>query len=381
MELGLPKASSKLAPIQGQRLQSLDGIRGVAIGLVLLFHGFVPGFRGGWIGVDIFFVLSGFLITTVLLQEYDRNGSISFAEFYKRRSLRLAPALFLMSALFILYAAVAMPNFSARLRETLEAILYATNWSEAFKFKTAKYVGHTWSLGIEEDFYLVWPAILLALIFLLAKKPRWYLAAAVASLALLVALWRAGLSLEGARPPRLYNGFDTRSDSVFIGCALAFVVSRVGFLWPIGLAGLLAMFIFPKWNSPFMFMGGYTILALSAALLVAGAARPDTWCSRVLSFAPLVVIGQISYGLYLFHYPIYTMVSEQIGRSPWYLNTIGLSLSVALALLSYYYLERPCMALRHKELSLRWTVGLAVLGPISVGLGAIYITYWLLARN
>jgi peptidoglycan/LPS O-acetylase OafA/YrhL len=122
-------------------------------------------------------------------------------------------------------------------------------------------------------------------------------------------------------------------------------------------------------------------LALSAALLIAGAARPGTWCSRVLSFAPLVAIGQISYGLYLFHYPIYALVSEQIDHSPWYLNTIGLSLTVALALLSYYYLERPCMALRHRELGLKWTIFLAVLGPISVGLGAIYITYWLIATN
>ena len=176
-------------------MQSLDGIRGIAIGLVLLFHGAIPGFRGGWIGVDIFFVLSGFLITTVLLQEYDRNGSISFAEFYKRRSLRLAPALFLMSALFILYAAFAMPNFSARLQETLETLLYASNWSQAFKFKTAKYVGHTWSLGIEEDFYLVWPAVLLALLFFLPKKPRWYLVAAVASLAAV-----GGTMARGASP-------------------------------------------------------------------------------------------------------------------------------------------------------------------------------------
>lgn len=355
------------------RIASLDGLRGVAIILVLLFHGNVPGFRNGWIGVDIFFVLSGFLITSILVAEFERDGSICFREFYKRRSLRLAPALFLLSALFLIYAMIMLPHLPARLRETKEALLYASNWAQAFRFKDARYLGHTWSLGVEEDFYLLWPAILLLLFALFRHLPRWIIPICIAGLVLIAVAWRAELIFAGVRPPRVYNGFDTRCDSVFIGCGLAFLHRGIGVAWPLGLVGVLGFLSFGQWNSHPMLLWGYTVLALSSAALIAGACQPNSVCNRMLSYAPLVAIGEISYGLYLYHYPIYELITEKTGRNPWYLNTVGLLLTVCLALLSYKFVERPCLAIRHQSLRAPLNWCLALLGPVSVFLGAVYI--------
>jgi peptidoglycan/LPS O-acetylase OafA/YrhL len=358
-------------------IASLDGIRGISISIVLLSHAAVPGFHeAGGIGVDIFFVLSGYLIITVLIREYEKTGSISLTEFYRRRSLRLFPALLLMSILFFSYAAIFLPDFSARLRETVEALLYVSNWSRAFEFGTSSFLGHTWSLGIEEQFYVLWPVVLVCLLGLSRGRARAFSVAL--ALAAAAALWRMGLALHGASVMRLYNGFDTRCDCVLIGCALAFVVARLAPLWPIGAIGILITLVTYELNCFLPLMAGYTANAIFAALLIAGATKKDTYVSWVLSLSPLVMIGRISYGLYLFHFPIYLVIAQQFRLGGWDLDAVALALTAAISILSYQYVERPCMQIRHSSAWAPTTRWLAYLGPSCLGLGILYVIYNLL---
>lgn len=351
------------------RIPSFDGLRGISILLILLLHGRLAGAENGYIGVDIFFVLSGYLITALLAKEHDDTQSISLIKFYQRRTLRLFPALVLMCVLFLAYSAVFLPDFSARLRETAQAFMYITNWSRALGLGDSKYLGHTWSLGIEEQFYLLWPILFIVL----SQLPRGRTLAFFAALALAgaAALWRARLGIQGASAMRLYNGFDTRSDAIFIGCALALVPWRLTDWWPVGVAVLVATFILLPWDDQILLFGGYTVVAIAAAFVIGGAAQTDTAISRGLSFAPLVAIGRVSYGLYLFHFPIYVAVAQKFGWNPWYLNTVGLGLASLVAVLSFRYLERPSLDAR--DVVTRRASYLAFAGPACLFAGLIYI--------
>jgi len=344
----------------------------------LFSHANVPGLvQAGGIGVDIFFVLSGYLITTILLREYERDGSVSLTNFYKRRSLRLLPALLLMCILFIVYAAIFFDDLRRHLREVAETLLYVTNWSRAFNLGTSHFLGHTWSLGIEEQFYLLWPIVLLGLL----RLERGYVIALYAALAIAAAsaVWRFGLAWHGAGIDRLYNGFDTRCDSVLLGCALAFVASRVASLWPLGVIGLAAVIVGYHFDYYLPFATTYTLIDILAALMIAGATRPETVLSHALSFSPLVAIGKISYGLYLFHYPIFLVAHHLPGSQGPLSNAIAIAATGIIAILSYFYVERWCLQIRNIPLPYA-TRALACLGPISVTFGVIYIAYCLMDR-
>lgn len=344
--------------------------------LVLFFHGQAPGFGYGYIGVDIFFVLSGYLITTILVREYELTKSISFINFYRRRTLRLLPALALMSVLFIAYSAMFLPRFEERLRETFEALTYVSNWARALQLGHTPYLGHTWSLGVEEQFYLAWPMVLFATLHLRdGQRIAPWVALGIAAAA---SLWRISLALHGVNAQYLLNGFDTRCDSVLIGSALAFFAPHVRFFWPIGVIGLLIPLLFFRWDNSVMLMGGYTAVAASAAVVIAGAVQSDGVLYKLLSVAPLVAIGRISYGLYLYHFPIYEIGINQFGWGPLYLNTLALGLTIALAIASYRFLERPCLKFGHTSDSGRAKF-LAYVGPVSLTVGAAYIA-WILSR-
>lgn len=200
---------------------ALTGLRGGAVLLVMLFHADVPMLRGGYIGVDIFFVLSGFLISSLLIEEFHASGTINIKHFYIRRLLRLAPAVLLLLAIFSLLSFLFLsPERSSRnLIDALIALTYMSNWARAFSIHPPDYLGHTWSLSIEEQFYIFWP---LTLVLFLRLSPR---LSHVAVLILAIALASAGLRIfllaEGASFFRLYNGLDTRADALMIGCALA----------------------------------------------------------------------------------------------------------------------------------------------------------------
>jgi peptidoglycan/LPS O-acetylase OafA/YrhL len=337
---------------------TLDGIRGIAVLGVMAVHAAPQSAytQWGYLGVDVFFTLSGFLITAVLLQEWSETGSIDFRNFYARRALRLLPAL----SLLLLASLLPVNPISAmeRVKAALIALFYSANWVRAFApdVRLAA-LGHTWSLSIEEQFYLLWPIALITILRFEALRKRVVPILVIAVFA--CATWRLFLWSEGRSPLRLYNGLDTRADSLLAGCALsvmlAFGVLKPGFAMKKA-ANLLALIAMPlvlmifisEWHDDFMLVAGYSVVAvLSAALIFAVVRASSTRLSGILSFPPLVWTGRISYGLYLWHYPVFEYVR---GRGlPRPLALLGMYGSVFLvAALSFYCVERPFLRMKQK---------------------------------
>lgn len=339
----------------------LDGLRGVAVLAVLAFHSRAPFAIGGYLGVDIFFVLSGYLITSILLGEQQQQGRIDFKNFYMRRVLRLAPALALLVggvcivSLLTLSADAALANY----KESLIAIFYFSNWSRAFELHPSGVLGHTWSLSIEEQFYLLWPTVMI----LLVGMQRYKLSTGrlVFYLATMIAGWRLILFLGGASPERLYNGLDTRADALLAGATLAlWLTSDSGkrlsadarFLnclrlaGPASAVGLAIILVKARWYLPYMFVGGYiAIEAFSACLILHALLNTKDVLPRILRFRLLAWVGMISYGLYLYHYPIFRiMEAHEFGFVPTLLG--GGTATFVLAALSYYLVEKKVLRLK-----------------------------------
>lgn len=325
---------------------ALDGIRALAITSVVFFHAFPTVLVGGWAGVDVFFVLSGYLITRLLAQELWAGDTINFRFFYIRRALRLLPA-FGALLLFQLLR-IALEGNPVLARQMLEATFisatYLINWSRAFQWLPQDVLGHTWSLAMEEQFYLLWPV---SLLLIWKRRPLAWLYGAIA----LIIVWRCALALTGSDPERTYNGFDTHADALLVGCVLALLPAGTPLLaqmrrFPaVPLAALLAIFLFLPHRTVLTQTFGLTIAALCAAWLVV-AAGADTWLKRLMSLKPLTYTGRISYGWYLWHFPILMIGLNNLpGLSAW--GKAGLVLSAyPVAMASYHFIERPFLALR-----------------------------------
>lgn len=330
---------------------ALDGIRAIAVLAVVVFHVSLSALPGGWAGVDVFFVLSGFLITTILTSEQTTTGGIRLKRFYLRRVLRLAPALFCtcLAAVVIAHWRGGMADHV--IWQAVYSLLYIMNWVRAFEGGGYP-LGHTWSLAIEEQFYLLWP------LFLIAVPARGRLPAtavlAVASLA-----WRWYLTANGASGNRTYNGFDTHADTLLMGCILgliydarrpAAVPAWLGFL---SIAGLLVLFRFGNGELAFLQWSGSAIAgALSVVALLA--ARSEGLFTRLLSWGPVVYTGRISYGLYLWH-PVILFAAEpyEAHRGDGLLaiavsKTLVIGASFAAAALSFRFVEQPFLRLKHR---------------------------------
>jgi peptidoglycan/LPS O-acetylase OafA/YrhL len=203
---------------------ALDGLRAFAVTGVVLAHA-LPGSRyipGGGIGVDVFFVLSGFLITRILAREISVTGSIDFKLFYMRRLLRLTPPLAFLLLTELAFEFLTSSDFATHEKAALMSASYLMNWNRAFNWWPQGNLGHTWSLAIEEQFYLIWPALL---IFIYPRRPiRW-----LSVIIVMVLAWRTYLIHQGASIDRIYNGFDTHSDSLFIGCAVGLFLPSATF--------------------------------------------------------------------------------------------------------------------------------------------------------
>ncbi len=336
---------------------ALNGVRGVAVVLVFLFHAEVPGFSGAFIGVDIFFVLSGFLITVLLLQEHQRNGFISLKKFYLRRALRLLPALLLLLAVYLGYCFSVFPDAGTRLyhlQDAAMALFYAANWTRAFDLGRPYHLGHCWSLSIEEQFYALWPLLLLALL-------RFNWRRRVALIALLLGAswaWRIWLLAQGASWDRVYNGFDTRADMLLAGCLLA-VLWNAGALqgWgrarfypailtTLSLAALGGVAVASRWQTASLYQWQYAVVALATALLTLDLlARPRSGVARTFSSPPLVGLGAISYALYLWHYPLLHYLGRQGLAGPSLVWAAAL-LTLVFALFSWYAVEKPAQRLK-----------------------------------
>jgi len=347
----------KSAPFRLGYRPALDGLRGVAILAVLAIHTHhLFGWsllKGGNIGVDIFFVLSGFLITALLLEEWEHTGAISLKSFYWRRALRLAPALFvLLAVLYFLSGILFSPAEAGDTRRAMPvAFVYASDLALAFFKVRLGALQHTWSLAIEEHFYLVWPLLLVAALKLGISRKRLVLVTLL--LAFASAFHRAKLQQFGALPVRTYYGIDTCADALLIGCATGMCVSwglcRVrGFrrlLVPASMFIVLCL-LATDYASPFMHLGGFTLLAsATAVLLVNMVLSPSSFLARLLESGPLVWLGRISYGVYLWHYPIFKATSFlSLG---WPLKLcVGMAVTLIVSSLSYYLMEKPVLKLK-----------------------------------
>jgi peptidoglycan/LPS O-acetylase OafA/YrhL/lysophospholipase L1-like esterase len=342
---------------------ALDGLRGLAVAAVLAYHADLFWADGGFLGVDAFFVLSGYLITSLLLLEWRGGGKVALPAFWARRARRLLPALFLLLAGVAVYAAAfAKPAELDRIRgDALATLFYVENWHEIISgvsyfdiFTTPSPLRHAWSLSIEEQFYLVWPLALLALLWALRGSPR-MLILSTAAFAGASALLMALLFEPGVDPSRVYYGTDTRAQSLLVGATLAMV-----FMWynPVrstaaqrllqvaalaAAAGLAWAWVSLPDTSSFLYRGGYLVLALSVATVIAAVVQQrEGPLGRALSFEPLRLLGLISYGVYLWHWPIYlTVTQERTDLEGIPLLAVRVGLTIAVAAASYVLLEQP----------------------------------------
>ena len=305
----------------------LDGLRGIAVLLVMLFHADRDGpFQGGFIGVDVFFVLSAFLITSILVEEQERTGTMRLGRFYWRRALRLMPALLLFLAAYLAVAPFVFPGYP-HLRDALIAGLYVSN----FAFVAAQippFISHTWSLAAEEQFYLLWP---LTLLFLLRfSRPVWILASVWAGLTLL----RLGTENWIA----YYYGLATHGTGLIMGAILYFLV-RDGALSPRPVHALIAAAIIALLATTAQMHVSAIVITVAefAAAILIGTAVTNPASLRILTAPALVNLGKLSYGLYLWHFPISYALREVGGF--WETFAITFALSLGLALLSYVTVE------------------------------------------
>jgi peptidoglycan/LPS O-acetylase OafA/YrhL len=342
-------------------MAGLDGLRAVAVLAVVLYHLNVGWASGGLLGVGVFFVLSGYLITDLLLAEREREGAIALGRFWLRRARRLLPALWVMLVVVTLWIALLEPSQLAGVRGALlAALLYFSNWWYAFQhvsyfasFGPPSPLGHLWSLAVEEQFYLVWPLLLvLALRFV---HRRWLLIGLVVLGAIASAWAMAAIFQPGSDPTRVYEGTDTRAFQLLIGASLAFVcpsrrlsgsisaLRRRGLdaLGAVGIAVIVVMVIDTNEYETFLYRGGMVILSLATLAVVAVLAHPSTLLGRILGALPLRWIGVRSYGIYLWHYPIIVLTSPVVGTAGPVLTLAQAGATVAAAALSWRFVEEP----------------------------------------
>ncbi len=343
---------------QSGRIAQLDGLRGMAILAVVGLHAhWLPGGRAG---VDIFFALSGYLITGILLREESREGSIDLANFYLRRAARLLPALLVLLVFIGAWAQLQPPLFLVPDTHAIgSSLFYFANWEIAWLAPAHESLGpltHTWSLSIEEQFYLAWPLLLCAGLKLDLSRRKLFALTTLAILALIS--WRLWLHFNGAPHERLYFATDTHSEGLLIGCALALMPAslraRLGkiapALWPAAIAVLLALFLSPFRHTALGWLG-LTAAAASAAILI-WALPHSNLLQSILRQPVLVWLGLRSYSLYLWHFPVFwrdgILAFLPLPQPVVILLETGLSLLLAEA--SYRWVEQPGLRLHNVRL-------------------------------
>jgi peptidoglycan/LPS O-acetylase OafA/YrhL len=331
---------------------ALDGLRAVAIAAVLLFHaaGLLPG---GYFGVDLFFVLSGFLITTLLLEEHAARGTISLRGFYQRRALRLLPALVvLLTAFLVVATAAALVGDRAQGKDVfgvLAGLGYFSNLAMTAEPASSPMPGelrHLWSLAQEEQFYLLWP---LVLIVLLRRRLPGLVLAVAAGAAGVTVLRHVQLHVEDAAAGRIVFGPDVRGLPILVGCCLALILARsrgpsrvlTASLAPFAVLCVLALFFLP--GSRLLVPGPLVVFSLACAALLVVALDDRSPVARLLSTRPLVYGGRISYSLYLWHFPFFVMVglNDPSAEHALVPSVAAVAATFACAIASYHFVELP----------------------------------------
>ena len=361
-------------------MPGLDGLRAIAVLAVIAFHlgfGWAPG---GLLGVGIFFTLSGYLITDILLSQLSRRGHIRLGRFWLARARRLLPALFAMLVIVVAWVTLFGPAQPRQFRDAVVAsALYVSNWQLIFgdvsyfaRFAPPGPLNHLWSLAIEEQFYIVWPFLLLIGVKLVRETPlrsgvRPRLAVVTLALALLSAILMAVLYHPSLDPSRVYYGTDTRAFELLFGAALAMVwpsrklSPRIGAgarntLDVLGVAGLAAIALM-IWQtdqySSFLYRGGFVLLSIATVLVVAALAHPAGRLGPILGCKPLRWIGVRSYAIYLWHFPVIVLTTPggiANGTEP-LRELLQFAAIVGISALSWRYIEDP---VRHGALGRLW---------------------------
>ncbi|HUJ66757.1 MAG TPA: acyltransferase, partial [Acidimicrobiales bacterium] len=362
----MPKPANARRYIPG-----LDGLRAIAVFAVVAYHVNAGWAQGGLLGVGVFFTLSGYLITDLLLERWGSSGGLGLSSFWMRRARRLLPALIVMLAVVIAWVAIMHRSQLPALRgNVVAASVYMSNWWLIFqhvsyfaRFGPPSPLGHMWSLAVEEQFYLIWPWILWLGLWAIrerrpgtGRRPRLAMATlllAAGSAAAMALLYRPGLDQT-----RIYEGTDTRAFGLLIGAALAAVWptrrSRgatgpgVGRALDLGGVAGLAVIGLLVWRtnqySAFAYRGGMVLLSAATALVVVAVVRPGSWLGRLLGMRPLRWIGVRSYGIYLWHFPVIVLTAAALpGGFDLPRATLQVAATVALAALSWRFVEEPIL--------------------------------------
>ena len=385
-------------------LRSLDGLRGVAVLAVLVFHfsdGVLPG---GFLGVDIFFVLSGFLITSLLVNEWDNTGRIRLSSFWARRAKRLLPALFLVLVTVGAYAMLSTNRVEAQhiAGDALAAFGYVANWHfiassqsyiATFVHTAPSPVRHTWSLAIEEQFYLLWPLIVGSVALVVAavagrrgqSRRRFRQTLGVVCIALAVAsIVRMVTLFDPGNPNRVYYGTDTRAFALLIGAALGVATAGVPAIsrhaarrmvivgGVLAATALLAAMALVDISSAWLYQGGYGAVALVMAVVLVAAAQPGrNPLRRALESRALVGLGLISYGVYLWHWPaVVWLTEESTGIGGVGLFAVRATATLGTALASYVLVEMPIRRGRFpfRKPAVRRIAQAAIAGAVAIAL-------------
>ena len=342
---------------------AIDGLRALAVAAVLLYHSGLGWLPGGFLGVEVFFVISGYLITSLLLADKRENGHVSLRGFWKRRARRLLPAVFTLIIATLVYSVIFLPNEVAALRgNALAGFFYVSNWYQVFHQQSyfeslgrPSLLKHLWSLGVEEQFYVIWPVVFSLVLSRL--KPRYAFALILAG-----AFASAGLMAyrfdPASDPSRIYYGTDTRASGLLFGAALAFVwqtgnlparasgiFKQTADVWGIvALIGLICFAAMVSERDALLYRGGFAIVGLATTVLIAAAVHPDAgFLRRVLGRQPLLWLGTRSYSVYLWHWPVFMLTRPgfdiSMGEVPVF--AIRLAITAVLAELSYRLIEMP----------------------------------------
>ncbi|MEL0250178.1 MAG: acyltransferase, partial [Actinomycetota bacterium] len=372
-------------------LPGLDGLRAVAIIGVLLYHAGIDWMPGGFLGVDVFFVISGFLITSLILEEYDRSGRVNFTKFYLGRARRLLPAVaVLLIAVGLAVLIVYQDALSAFREDALATVFYVNNWWYIFVDQSYfESVGrppllkHLWSLSVEEQFYLIWPAFAL---LLMRSGGRPLVRRLALVLAIASTVWMAVLSIRNgypvdADPSRAYFGTDSHSMGLLVGAALAtmwrpgrlstqvprgaqLIITGIGVA---SLAAVIGFYLFVGEFTPWLYRGGFLALAFFTTALIAAVTHPASFLGPALGTGVLRYIGRRSYGIYLWHWPIFmvTRPGIDVQWSEPVTFVVRIALTLVIAELSYRLVEMP---IRRGVLGRAWS---AVRSGGAIGLRAI----------